>query len=215
MQATLRVITPPAVQAVDLDFAIRHARIDSDAERDLFAMYLDSATALVEKYLGRALITQTLRWSVSETRPNGSWPFPYPTYNTVPLAYVWTYRQLDSGIVELPYSPVQSIVTVTRGEWTAGDTTLVDGVDFDADLGSEPARLRLRFGYSSAAYNHLAVTYTAGYGDDPTSIPKPITNAVLMTALNLYENRGDEDKGGMSKAVQNLLTPYRIYTYGR
>lgn len=215
MQSTLRVITPPAAPAADIEIAARHIRLESDAERDLFAIYLDAATEQVEKYLCRSLITQTLQWTISRSHPNGAWPYSFASMAGLPLSYDWALRQIGMGFIELPYSPVQSLVSVTTGAWGEEDTLLVAGTDYTSDLTTDPARVRLDPGYAWGNYNHLSITYTAGYGGTTASIPKSIVNAVMMMALNLFENRGDDERGDMSRAVKSLLNPYRIVTYAK
>lgn len=215
MHATFRIITPPAISPVDTDLALRHARIDSDGEVDLFEIYLSAATSEIEKYLGRALITQTLNWTISQSHSNTAWPYAIAPISMAAPAYDWMMRQLSANIIEVPYAPIQSIVSVTTGEWGSSDTTLVAGDDYTTDLTMDPARLRLNSAYSWGTYNHLSITYLAGYGSTPADIPKPIINAIMMRATSLYENRGDDEKGHMSRAVRSLLEPYRIYTHGR
>lgn len=205
MLASLHVVTPTSVNAVDIDFAMKHGRDIPDSESDLFELYLASATTLVEKYLGRALITQTLRWTISETRGAHS------AAGIMPVN--WNVASLSRGVVEIPYSPVQSVISVKTGEWDADDATLVAGTDYWVDLSMDPARLKLASNLLWGTYNHLAITYVAGYGSTSSAIPRPVANAVMMLAVNLYENRGDDERGGMSRAIMSLLNPFRVVGY--
>jgi uncharacterized phiE125 gp8 family phage protein len=206
MLASLRVISPPEAQAVDIELALRHARVDSDSDSDLYMLYLESATDLVQKYLCRSLISQTLEWTISEMARNTGMP-----------RYLWDWAPFSpsSGPIELPYSPVQSIASVTTSEWNSPSATLLGGTGYNLDLGMDPARLQLGTQWSWGSYNHLSVRYVAGYGDTSGTIPRAITNAIMMTALNLYENRGDDELGGMTRAIRSILDPYKIHTYAR
>jgi uncharacterized phiE125 gp8 family phage protein len=99
---TLRVLTPPAQEPISLDLLSRHLRLDQDFDDPLLSIYLTSARAMAELYTGRALITQTLQWTVADQQHQdheldtwwGSPVRPYPR---------------GRRPIELPLAPVQSI----------------------------------------------------------------------------------------------------------
>jgi Phage gp6-like head-tail connector protein len=69
MYASATVLEAPQLQPVTLDLVRRHCRIDAGYDDDLLEVYAASATMWAEAYLNRALITQTLRYEVTNTPP--------------------------------------------------------------------------------------------------------------------------------------------------
>ena len=191
MQQFLRVATAPASEPVSVALARQHCRIDTDADDALLAMYISTARTMAEEYLSRALITQSLLWSMSETAPSGALaPGWAPQLQVLPLAFTWLSMQRSP--IELPRSPVRSIDAVQQ---IAADGTMapIAATDYDGLLGSEPGRFRLRRAVPPGG--GLSVTFTAGYGDTPETVPVPIRHAILFLTAWLFENRGDVDEG--------------------
>ena len=209
MQQFLRVATAPASEPVSVALARQHCRIDEALDDGLLALNILTARTMAEEYLSRALITQSLLWSMSETAPTGALaPGWAPQLQVLPLAFTWLSMQRQP--VDLPRSPVRSIdaVQVLAADGTA---TPVAAGGYDALLGSEPARLRLR--QATPPGGGLAVAFTAGYGDNGDAVPAPIRQAILFLTAWLFENRGDV--GGEWPAVAyRLLAPYRLMSFG-
>lgn len=214
MYSTVSVVQPPAVEPVTVAQARAHCRVDSSYDDTLLAMYITAARVLVEQYLNRALITQTLQFTMAQNQPPGIGPFSVtaPIF-ILPLWFNWA--DLLTQWIELPRAPLQSVVSVTLGVWDQGtDNQLYAGTDYDVDLTMQPGRiLLLNNGNTAVGQNHLGVEYVAGYGDDPSAIPQPICMAVLWIVAFLYENRGDTD-AVMPRGAEALLAPYRLVTFG-
>ena len=209
MFSAVGVLVPPAIEPVSIDMLRRHIRVDADDEDDLIAIYLTAARSMVEQFLGRVLITQTLRWISARTPPLNAFPlFPFTAF-ILPL---WMpYSQLFHRPIELPRAPVQSVSAVSYGTWGAPDTALTTS-QFNVDAQIEPARLLLLQGAGSFPSDHLVVDFVAGYGDAAANIPTPIIVAIMMLAAYLYENRGDVETE-MPEATKALLWPYRLYSF--
>jgi hypothetical protein len=61
----------------------------------------------------------------------------------------------------------------------------------------------------------IQIGFTSGYGTDATLIPSSIINAILITALSLYEHRGDSgERSALHPMSQALLDPYRVAFFG-
>lgn len=209
MYSALGVLTPPAVEPLTVEQVRRHIRVFTDDEDDLIAAYLEAARTTVEQFLGRALITQTLRWVSARVQPPGQFPlFPFTAY-ILPLWF--PYGEIFRRPVELPRSPVSHVVSVSTGQWGDADTVL-DASQYFADTSTEPARLRLLHGTAPFESDHVAVNFVAGYGA-PAAVPAPIKLAILMLTAFYYENRGDAG-GEMPDAARALLWPYRLYSFG-
>ena len=218
MLSTLRVATPPATEPVDSTTARAHLRLDSD-DGGLLALQIAAARSWVETFLGRVLITQTLRWTIAQgpaTSAPGMGLVPLTAPSTLlapgtllvpPLGFAWPPRQP----LEFPRSPVQSITSVVLGGLGEDDTTLTTS-DYDADLSTDPARMQLKKGGRPFPLERLTITFVAGYGA-AADVPAPIRQAILLLLGFLWENRGDAG-GEMPPAAQHLLWPYRIAGFG-
>jgi uncharacterized phiE125 gp8 family phage protein len=195
VRTSLVISTPPAVEPVSLQMLLEHARIDTDVTNDLLTMFLTVARQQAESYLGRALITQGITYTVGETwlqqRPR-FWYQPEP--------------------IDLPRAPCQSVTSVTWRD-TSDDDTVLDPSTYSVDLTVEPAVLRILPGTITSCVRHICTVYQAGYGDTGAAVDMRIINAILVGATFLYENRGDA-VAEMPKAFEWLLDPLRLQFFG-
>nr|WP_317894429.1 phage head-tail connector protein [uncultured Sphingomonas sp.] len=183
------VITPPE-PVVTLQEAKRHLGVD-DGERDtLIEAFVAAATGHIDGpdgWLGRAIGVQTLEaavqtWAIPE---NIRLPFP-------PLIAVESisYRDADRQKVDVP---------ADRYEVVDG---LLEATGVPAWSNARPAK------------NGLRVRYKAGY----SKLPAPIRAAILLMVGDLWRNRGEAggaetaQRVAMSTTVENLLSPYRVFS---
>ena len=158
----------------------------------IIANVIKSARQMVERYLNRALITQTLTvwWEVIPT------------------------------VVYLPFAPIQSVTTVKTKRLNVS-TTLTENTNFYVQ-GNKDKYLRMTDPFhGSVAVSEadkvvgyeLEVVYVAGYGDASTDIPQDIIDAVQMVAVGNYTSRvGENEKNLINEQVKEKLNPYRVYT---
>ena len=208
MITALRTIAPPALPVVTPALAQQHARIDSTYDTDYVSWLIETATDLAQQYLNRALITQTLQWSIAHDRSRlqGMLGGTYGTaYSTMFPGNLGRQHSL-----ELPRAPLQAVTSIVRGDPLEGDVTYAPTM-YGVSTTTDPGRVQI-YGnhYPDWSIHSLAITYVAGYGDTSDTIPTPIRHAVLMMVANLYEHRGDEDGGEMPTVVERLLDPYRL-----
>lgn len=189
---SLRTV-PPAVSPVSLEL-LKAQSVIKITEDDLLAVhYLESATAWVERYTGRALIEQT--WTLTLDAP--------PAYRAM-------------GAILLPRVPVLSVTSVKSYSPTDVETAMSAVTDYAVDIASEPGRIVLRDGiaWPSGLRNHngLVVTYKAGYGESGESVPIDIRQAICLLAAHWYENREasiNTDLTEIPFGVQSLVDSYR------
>ncbi len=212
MRTTLQVTSQPAGEPVTVEQVKLHCRIDSNADDELLAGYLTAARIMAEGYLSRALLTQTLLWTV---RPALGWH---------------AGRGWLRGVLELPRAPVRSVVSVTALD-TWGNATVIAVASlpvaapgpilgYVADLALEPATLLIGgetvlsggAALRDTQLQHVQVSMIAGYGE-PGDVPATIVQAVMMTTAFLYEHRGDSG-GAMPEAAQWLLDRDRLQFLG-
>lgn len=190
------VVVGPAVEPVTVAEVREHLRIDHTHEDRWLLAAIRTAREDVEGYTGRALMTQTLEWSLD------GWP--------------------DEGWLRLPRPPLRSVVWV---RWTAAvgggvGTITPEGGTYLVDAVGSPGRIVLRPGAGwpdgeLAGANGVVVRYEAGYGGKAGDVPARIRHAVLMMVGHLYENREATLVGGqvveLPMGVQRLLYPFRVF----
>lgn len=205
MYGALRVITPPAVEPVDIDLVRKHCRVDSDYDDDLLLTYSQAARDWVERWLNRALITQDLAYVLS----------PQPLYGQTPLVpqnpwLILPYYGYAVGLnrpVALPRSPCQSLTGVKWG--AIDDLQPADTGQYVLNAEVDPARVAVDPAITSRS---LQFTFKAGYGDDGTFVPAGIRQAILLLTAHFFENRGDVE-GACPSAVWRLLASYRLFQF--
>ena len=181
---SLTLVTPPAAEPVTLAEAKAHLKVDTTADDALITSLIVAARARAEWHTGRAIVTQS--WTL------------------------WLDAWPQSGLVEIPLPPLQSVTQVKV--YAQGDTpSVLDSSVYQVDAASAPARL-LRKSEPPAnlrAVNAVEIAFTAGYGG-ASAVPQPVKQAILQIVADLYANRGDE-ADIVSPAAQALLAPYRVF----
>ena len=201
-----KLLTPPAVEPVDLATAKVHLRVDfSDDDAYILAL-ITAAREYCETLTERAFITQT--WQLNrDSFPALSPNVPYAVAAPSGTLYgVWNQQgssplgwQTDLSSFRLPWPPLQSVSSI---QWTdtAGNVSTVPSSTYIVDTFSEPGRVALGFGQTwpsqSAQGNAIepvsgvTVTYVAGYAD-VAHVPTSIKQAMLLLLATWYENRED------------------------
>lgn len=210
MFSSLQVIAGPASEPVSVDLARRHLRVDHTDEDDLIAAYITGARTWAEGYLGRAMVSQQLRYTISQSAPPGGYPMLSMPLSllVLPMWFQWPLAQ--QGSLRLPLQPVVSVDDIRYGQWGQADTVLVPDTDYDVDL--RAGQLQIHPGSQILPNDHLSVTFTAGYSGNAV-LPGTFVPAILILTAFLYENRGDV-AAEMPKAAEMLLTPHRLVAFG-
>lgn len=187
------VIDGPAIEPVDLDEFKRSQRITTSSEDTLIDRYLAAARLYVEGLIGRHTIAVT-RERRLEGYPYANTSVPYPVH-----------------VIELPYPPLLSVVTVAHEtDGSPNETTLVEGTDYvvAAPTGpyAGPGTIRPVSGGSWPAVTGSAVRirYRAGYGDQPGDVPALLTHAIMLVAGEFYKMRANVHEGA---SALTLSTP--------
>lgn len=167
-----KLITGPSIEPVSLEDMQEHLRLETDGtnpDDDVVAGLIAVAREYVERYSGRALITQT--W---ELALDG---FPSCDY------------------IALPYPPLQSVTSVKYYDTDETEATFSSG-DYYVDTYSEPGRVVLGYGEvwpteTLRTANGVIIRYIVGYGDAASDVRDRYNQAIKMVAAHLYENRED------------------------
>ena len=187
-----------------------HLRLDNADDDAVVAGMIATARLDAELYLDRALITQTLRYTLSPAQPPsaGFGSLINPIIFVQPLSW-WPVTGVP---VVLPMAPVQSIATVQQRHPDGSMVTLDPAAAYYADAANEPARVTLR-GVGQPYGSDLVITYTAGYGDEPGAVPPVIVHAIKMHLAFLYEHRGDDGDLEKPALVERLLDKVRDVSF--
>lgn len=189
---SLKLLSAPVVEPVSEAEVLGHLRLDASGESALLDRLTATARRQVESWTGRALITQSWRWSLDR------WP------------------RGRNGILTLPRPPFQSIDQILLID-AQGQSAVWDAQSYDVDAGDEPARLFLRAGrlppQPGRKVAGIAIEFTCGYGIAGANVPEPVRQAILMLIAHYYENRelAAPTDGAMvlPQGPAALLAPYK------
>jgi uncharacterized phiE125 gp8 family phage protein len=180
-----KVTTKPSLEPVTNDEVKLYARIDGSSEDDLIDSFIQAVREATEKYIGRALITQSITASFD------AWFSDKIELPRPPLQSVTEVRTVDEELTETPYDSGQYYVQ-TKQE--PGSLVIKSG--------STPPDNTDRY---SGGYE---IEFVAGYGDSPDDVPNAIKTGITMWVAEIYENRVpiSEPPG----IVKTILAPFII-----
>lgn len=193
MTYSIKTTVEPATEAVTLEDAKQHLRVPGNHEdANIERIYIPAARRRIEAEIGRSLIRTTHRLSL-EDFPAGSCP------------------------ILLPRSPVISVASIAYVD-SAGDSQVLSSEDYVVDTDSEPGRILPAWGTSwpttrgRTAASTVAVTFDAGYGDHPSSVPAGLREAILLLVGHYYYHREEVLVGVnatiLPRAVSDLVTSH-------
>jgi len=136
-------------------------------EEDLLTALITAARQDCEKFQNRCYLTTT--WEL--------WLDAFPL----------------KDFIEIPLPPLQSVSSIKY--YDTDDTEAeFSSDDYFVDTKSTPGRVSLNYGKSWPSttlrpYNGVCLTFTCGYGDDGSDVPRNIYQAILLLLGHLYENR--------------------------
>lgn len=221
---SIQLVTPPASEPVTVTDALAFLRQDGTDVGNVVASLISVGREHVERYCGRALMTQTWdasfddfierdrRFKTGLNFPGTNLPVPYGGSSR------WAQQWPLISHLELPMPPVQSVTSVKYIDPNGVQQTLDPSV-YIVDLASEPARLYLAPGQVWPAYrnqrNAITVRCVCGYAD-AGSVPATLQLAVKSVVANFYENRepvslvSGAQPYVMPLGIQELLAPYVV-----
>lgn len=192
---TLSTLVAPASEPLSADdpvlkLHLQPTGIDSD-ENQLLEAYIASARSMVETYLRKRLITQTVRLTLDGFGCGGS------------------------SAIRLPVFPVQDVDQVQyldgAGVWQTVDASQYRLVDSVA-----PFRLAPVYGgiwpvpRLDRATVHIDLV--VGYGENGSDVHPDILQALRLQVAHMFCNRGDmEGTGGLCGPARTLLAPLVLW----
>lgn len=223
----LRLTSPPAEEPVELADAKIDMRVDETfTEHDaLIENLIAAGRQHAETFCRRAFVTQS--WRITADR------FPSPMAGR--LTEYWLGQQWGlagmGGVSQFPLTdrtgygfmiPWTPLVTVDSIKYLdiGGNLQTLAATEYKVDADTEPARVLPAFGKAWPStrqeINAVQVNFTAGYGDRE-NVPEMIKAAIIMFAKAHYEAAFDNAKSQeyerRMKAVNMMLTPFRVMTF--
>lgn len=182
---SIKDLSPPALEPIDLAYAKSFLRVDHDQENGLISDLITSARIRVEQTIRASLIIRRQLYTTSRLSDAGAY------INHGPVTLIHSVKAIDSEGEVLGLSPF----------------------DYRFDLRAVPARLCLNVPYRWRDYGSGAVAaeieLDAGYGAAPDDIPMPLRQAVLLFLAQSYEHRGAGEEPPAPLMADALLMPYR------
>ena len=187
----LKRTTAPLIDPITVAKVKEFLRIEHSEEDSLLNGLILAATDTCEKYLERALITQT-----------------YTMYTN--------FYPYEKDYYQLYYGPIQNIVSVTS--YTYVDTTVTFPAT-KYYLADSEQNGKVVLDYSEVwdtnvlrPRNGVETIYVAGYGDDPEDIPTGIREGMMHLIAYWYENR-ETGSVTIPTIVEALWGPYKLHTF--
>jgi hypothetical protein len=191
--ATIQQTSFDTVLPVQLQTALRHIRaLESDA--DLVAFYLKVATAAVEDYTGRALLTKTYNLLLDAwPQYRGYWP-SFRQY--LPFESVATWGQSTLRRLELRRTPLVSVQSIQYWDYASGNFLTFPSSNYYVDLTTTPGTIAWNdnapgFNFPDLLEIPGAVTigFTAGSGTLESQMDPMLRMAVLAFTKTLFDSR--------------------------
>lgn len=184
MQITVRVKTAPTVYPVTLADVANMVAYDLTnpthvREEAYLTSLIKAATRMLEDYLGRAFITQTLKMVMVPDLQ------AYPTLAGLTYGY-----ESPSTQIKIRRPPCQKINSINIYDQAAA-AHLQAATLYSLNIDAEPAVLQLVDGASWGDYvrGYYVIDYDAGYGATAATVPEEIINAIKMTIGQWYKDR--------------------------
>jgi uncharacterized phiE125 gp8 family phage protein len=112
--------------------------------------------------------------------------------------WVWLADFVGNVETQIPYQPVITVDDVKEKTDYGTYTSIVLHTAYDIDGENEKS-------FTPFYDGRFKVEYTTGY----VVLPDDLKQGWLAQILYLYENRGDENKQGLSEIAKDLVAPYR------
>lgn len=188
----------PVASPVSVAQAKEHLRISQSetADDSMIQRYIEAATDLVERELGRVLVQQT--WTLKlDAFPRGC--------------------GARGRFIELPKVPARSVSSITYVDTNGATQTLASdqyAVHADDWQPFVSEAYGVTWPSTRAQPDAVTVTFVAGYAPAGTSvdvnIPQTIKHAILLHVQASYDNLQASETQTLNATIKRLLAPYRV-----
>jgi hypothetical protein len=198
-------LADPTVEPLSLSDAKGYLRVETDADDALICDIITAARIECEQIGDQSILATTWKFTL-DFLPLSAGPFPgFPwPFGGGPMAYPGRVSAND-GRVELPMSPLIAVTSVDYLD-TSGVPQVLDPSAYQVSTGT-PGWIFPDYGtffpLSQPRPAAVNITYTAGYGTDPSTVPKTILMAMRLLVANYYRHRTTDVPA--PQAVVNLV----------
>ncbi len=202
------IVNEPSIEPITTTEAKTHLNISGTSKDTYIDSLISAARRQVERYLNRALVTQSWKvyydcWSRELLIPFGN--LQVNAYSVGPpevlASPVVKYYNIDGTLTTLTASDYYWVVTTT-----------------------DPGRIVRKYDvtYPELQYGRpdaIEIAFTAGYGVTSAAIPGEIKHAIKLLITNYYENRGDIVMGPgvtvnrIPSYITDLIHSYKLYEF--
>jgi uncharacterized phiE125 gp8 family phage protein len=196
------LVTGPSVEPITTDEAKTHLKVSGTSQDTYIDTLRVTARRQIERYLHRALITQ-------------SWKVYYDC---------WAHEMLiPFGKLQIASASPGPESPVVKYYNDAGTLTTLAATDYYWVMNTtDPARIIRKY---DATYPQLQqgrpdaieIAFTAGYGAAGSAVPEEIRHAMKLLLTNYYEHRGDIVVGAsvakIPSHITDLIHDYKLYEF--
>lgn len=196
----LSLVSGPVAEPVSTDEAKAWLRLEHSSDDTLIAGLVAAARGVIERLIGRQLVTASWLLTLDAFPWPGGWQFI-----DAPGLFP------DPHTIRLPKAPLQSVSSIQYYDFGDVLRTLDTSV-YDVDVKTDPGRISLAMAkvwpVTRLKPGAVRITFTAGYGA-ANAVPEELKTAIKMTVAWWYEHRGDDahQLSGLKlpMAVESLL----------
>ncbi len=178
-------LSPPISEPVSLEEAKNFLKIDTDDDDNLVANLVSTIRHMVENRIGRSLINRS---------------------------YIFRTNIPKNNCLLLPRPPLVSVLRISMiGE---NDQSFdIPPSDYSVNTKQEPGEIILKPGKNwheyLSGFSSVEVEFIAGYGNNASSVPLPIRQAILLGLAYAYEYRATDKNMELPTMSDALLAPYK------
>lgn len=188
------LVTAPTVEPVELAEAKAHLNYTNDDLDSYISSLIISVRRAIERYLRRALITQ-------------SWKVYYDC---------WKHELL------IPFGALQTVTTVKYYDDSGTQQTLSANTYYWVVTTEDPGRIVRKYNvtYPELQYGRpdgIEIAFTAGFGAAASAVPDEIRNAIKLMLTDYFEHKGTvvigEQVNKIPNHIADLIHSYRLYEF--
>lgn len=213
MITNLRGTKPPLI--VDPDELMDYCSVLDPSQRDLIMSLATVAQDYVQDRIGDFLVYTPITWVIAKGEMAQDDYF-FRSFLSSGTG-VFGFGTNQGQWINLP-TGAQSITGVTAAMWGADDVTLTEGVDFFADITTDPARIQMSFNYNLndlyRTHSHMVISYVGGIAADASSIPANLKLAIREMTKRMYKNRGADEVALTNSFIDSLLDLHQRFSFG-
>lgn len=208
------VVTPAVGEPITLDEARNYLRVNQTADDALIGDMISTARRYAENYISRVFLTQTLDIGYPDWPGGASAGYFDRRVREAGIGPNWLPGQA-SGVIEIPRSPLQSVVSVQYVD-QAGVTQTLPSTEYQLRK-SEPAQITPALNRAwpithPQSIEPVIIRVVCGYGA-ASDVPRTIKAGMLLWLAHLYLNRGDVS-AEPPQTVADLLSIEDFGRYG-